>query len=438
MKKTVKNLAALTAMAAGVLSLSGCVNTVQPIQPDKHTESSSTERLVQAQYPVKAYKTDEERREGERQLRLDSEFVEKVNAFSYDSAVRILADTESNGLYSPLSLYVALSMAAAGAEGKTAQELLTLLDYEDKEDLNAACSHALTSFYQDEEMHKLQLSSSLWAAKTVEWKKPFLKTMGEEYFADIYKTDFSDPQTGSDMGEWVKERTKGLIEPSIQTSPQQILALMNTIYYYDEWQDQFPIEQTKQGTFTKADGQEVTCDYMNGTMGSHGYHRGEDYTVSSLGCKNGSVVFLLPDPGVGLEKFLKKPEVLQEALNGDMTMGQVVWQVPKFSYGSSYSLQDALKDMGISAAFSPEKADFGAMTDSAAWIDSVIQQNHISVDENGIEAASFTMIGMAVGAMPRGRAEMILNRPFLYVVKNKSCPVFIGICGDPTGWFEAG
>lgn len=434
-----------SAFLAGIICLTGCqavseavpaaVTASQeeslPVQresPAKNpAQASAVECLVDPQIPNRAHLTDEERR----QLHLSEEFVERVGEFSYESASRILRDTGENGLYSPLSLYFALSMATAGAEGETAGELLKLLNYPDKESLNTDCSDALKVFCRDDELFRFQLASSVWASEQVAWKQPFLKTMEERYYADVYKADFTNPQTGSEMGRWVKEQTKGLIEPTIATTPQTVMALLNTVYYYDQWVNQFDTGKTEEGIFTTADGRKVTCDFMNQTMASHSYYRGEDYTVSALSSKNGSVQFLLPDYGVSLEKFLEDPELLKTALGSDKVVGEVVWQIPKFSYGTSYLLKDALVDLGVKAAFSPEQADFGGMTDSAAWIDTVIQQNHIGIDENGIEAASFTMIAMAGGAMPQGRAEMILDRPFLYVVKHKSCPVFIGICADP-------
>lgn len=431
-------------LLAGVCTLAGCQPSSDIQETSLHTpiETPSVSQepagetvqqipaiqIVQATVPESVRWTEEERR----QAWLSDTFTEAVGDFGYESATKILQNTEENGLYSPLSLYFALSMASAGAEGDTRQELLKVLHYPDQSSLDQDCSDAMKIFYQDDELFRFQIASSLWASDQVTWKQPFLDTMEEQYYADVYRADFSDPNLGSEMGQWVKEKTNGLIEPTIPASLQTVMTLMNTIYYYDQWRDQFDVEQTAEGIFTTDDGREVTCEYMNRTMGSHGYHRGEDYTVSSLHTKNGSVQFLLPDQGVDLKKFLEDPETLETALTGESVSGQVIWQVPKFSYGTSYGLKDALKALGVESAFSPDKADFGNMSDSASWIDSVIQQNHIGIDENGIEAASFTMIVWAGAARPQGRAEMILDRPFLYVVRHKSCPVFIGICGDPT------
>ena len=62
------------------------------------------------------------------------------------------------------------------------------------------------------------------------------------------------------------------------------------------------------------------------------------------------------------------------------------------------------------------------------FISKVKQDAHIGIDENGVEAAAFTEISWAGAALPQGRAEMILNRPFFYVIRNKGKIVFMGVC----------
>lgn len=61
------------------------------------------------------------------------------------------------------------------------------------------------------------------------------------------------------------------------------------------------------------------------------------------------------------------------------------------------------------------------------------QDAHIGVHENRVEAAAYTEAAWTGAAMPAGRADMILDRPFFYVVKNRGQVVFMGICKDPWG-----
>lgn len=169
---------------------------------------------------------------------------------------------------------------------------------------------------------------------------------------------------------------------------------------------------------------------MNRTMGSHGFRKGDNFTASSLSLKNGSMEFYLPDEGVNVHDLIDTPEKMEALLNrsGEQMMGEVVWKVPKFSYGSSMNLVELLKKLGVENAFTSD-ADFSNISDmTPLFISKVKQDAHIGIDENGVEAAAFTEISWAGAALPQGRAEMILNRPFFYVIRNKGKIVFMGVC----------
>ena len=144
------------------------------------------------------------------------------------------------------------------------------------------------------------------------------------------------------------------------------------------------------------------------------------------------MLFVLPDEDVDVDALLTDPDTLSAILaNKDGGMGEVVFQVPKFSYDSQFDLADALQSLGVRAAFG-DQADFSNLTDGDAFLSSVQQQTHIAINENGVEASAFTDISLAGAALPTDRAEMRLNRPFLYaILSNAGVPLFIGVCRNP-------
>lgn len=94
-------------------------------------------------------------------------------------------------------------------------------------------------------------------------------------------------------------------------------------------------------------------------------------------------------------------------------------------------MTDILKNLGISSAFTPD-ADFTGITDNIAYITGVLQETHIAIDEEGVEASAFTQIDYAGSAMPEGCAEMILNRPFIYgITAQDASLMFVGVCENP-------
>jgi len=91
--------------------------------------------------------------------------------------------------------------------------------------------------------------------------------------------------------------------------------------------------------------------------------------------------------------------------------------------------------MGMGAAFSPYEADFGRIVESAdIWINRVIHQTFVQVDEEGTEAAAVTVIEF-VGSSADPDLDFILyfNRPFYFIIheKNSSTILFMGKIGFP-------
>ena len=66
------------------------------------------------------------------------------------------------------------------------------------------------------------------------------------------------------------------------------------------------------------------------------------------------------------------------------------------------------------------------------FVSDIKQNSHIELDENGVTASAFTEIGYVGAALPDGRAEMVLDRPFLYAIVNENgVVIFVGICDNP-------
>jgi len=234
------------------------------------------------------------------------------------------------------------------------------------------------------------------------------------------------------MGQWIEENTNGTLLPILPTNAEQILSIINTVYLYDEWTNGFNDENTAKDIFHAPDG-DIAVDFMNKTDSSAGYTKGEGFLRASLGLKgNGEMVFILPDEGRSISELLDSAENVQELFEGgENGHGEVVWKLPKFNFDAEYKLGDVLKTLGMTEAFQLD-ADFSGITDETAFISDVIQETHIAIDENGVEASAFTSILYCGDALPNGRAEMILNRPFIYgITARNGALLFVGICNNP-------
>lgn len=433
------------------LCLSGC-RPVQKAELQVFPDSKADELQILAlpEYPQEpVYKSDEERweeKDEKRQL-VNQNFTNALEDFSIKTASALLTGESENVIYSPISLYYALALAAEGASGRTQEEFLQLLGYEEIDRLSEDAQHYFEFIYHvpndknnkpneygeyaAESRYTLSIANSLWADESLNLKKDFLNKAEHSYYSEVYQGNMQDEMFAQNMSEWVRKKTNGVLVPTIdENAKNTLLTLLNTVYFYDEWLDRFDKEQTQEDIFFSENGSTPTVDFMNRTMASHSFRRGECFVSSALSLKNGTMEFYLPNEGVSIYDLIDTPEKMEKLLNdsGEKMMGEVVWKIPKFSYGASIDLMEYLQSCGIEQAFAAD-ADFSSISDiSPLFVSKIKQDAHIGIDENGVEAAAFTELSWAGAALPNGRAEMILNRPFFYVIRNKGQIVFMGIC----------
>lgn len=373
------------------------------------------------------------KREVRAQNPVDKVFLNAFTSFSYETTSAVLCRAKGNVNYSPLSLYYALSLAGSGASGKTQSQIFDLLGISDAEELSEQCGNLYRQLYMDHSISKLKIANSLWLDRDTVFNGDFEQNAAKNFYASLKTVDFTDEDTGKMMGQWISDNTNGNLTPVFKTDPNQIFSIINTVYFYDEWIDRFNKDETTEDVF-HAPGSDVTAYYMNKTLGSARFVKGDGFTRSSLGLKGaGGMVFILPDKGVNVSELLSSSKNVKELFEGgESGYGEVVWQIPKFSFDTKNELAVTLKTLGIQDAFE-EKADFSGITVEPAFITSLIQETHIAIDENGVEASAFTEIQYAGAALPESRAEMILDRPFLYgITTGNGTLLFVGVCNNPT------
>ncbi len=417
----------LVALASGAV-LWGC----------KKEEMFSVKRMTEVKAPVRPESPEDY--DGWRAYReengLTEEELEEIRSFSWSTASLLMKDTEENESYSPISLYMALSLAAYGAENETEAELLRLLGAENKENLAGQCRKLYNSLYLDGtesaegNKSRRKLANSVWMDKDMKFKEAFLKRAEEDFYSSLYTVDFSEKQTARAMENWVKEETEGLISPQMKANPEQVMSILNAVYFYDEWVDCFSEKNTKPDLFYKEGAAEesIETDFMN-REASGSFAKSDGFLRAELSLKeSGSMVFVLPEKGREVDSLLEDGETLREAFFGGTDFfGTITWKIPKFSFGRKYDLKEALEMLGASSAFD-ENADFSAMTEDKVWIDSIRQETHIGINEKGVEAAAYTELMYAGEGLPQEHAEMILNRPFLYAVMSRGdLPLFVGV-----------
>ena len=353
-----------------------------------------------------------------------------MSDFSAYSAALALGGTEENTLFSPISLWFALTICAESAQGQTRAALLDALGLPQDTDLGTLAKAVYHRLYQDNEIGALKPTNSLWVNESFPVKQDFLNLAAENFYAHSYRCDFSNPATGKAMGDWLDEATGGLLGgQELQTDPMTLMELFSAIYYSDQWTDEFNKDKNTTGDFHNADGTTSQTEYMNSTYFSHGWQVGEGWISSGLNLKNGgSMYFVLPDEGVTPGDLLANPETMAEifAQENDGGWGEVIFQIPKFEVSDSLNLKPVLEGLGAGIVFDYSQADFSNLSEAALGLSSVKQETTLSIDEKGVTAAAYTEILYCGAAPPNGRAELILDRPFLFFIKVNGTPLFVG------------
>lgn len=424
------------ALACG-LGLAGCSASGD--------EFDGATRVTQTGYPAKPDPDDFEAQEKLREDNpVDAAFLDELSGFSYRSAAAVLAGDggsatpgEANENYSPISLYYALAMTRLGAAGDTADEIGAVLGGGDATAAAEQCGH-LQNLLMAGSSADIKLANSVWLREGAEYRQGFIDAVAGNFSASLYTARFGTAGANEAMGNWIAEATEGTIAPQVETQEGMLLSLMSALYFKSEWASPFETGATETGTFHAADG-DADASFMEQRLDKPREYRATDaYTRASLGFADGSeMTFVLPAEGVDARALLADAAALEEAFTAEDTdEAYITYRVPKFSFDRSYGLIAALQRMGMSAAFD-DRADFSNLSDVDAYVSSVLQESHIGLDENGVEAAAYTKVDiMEMSALPDptlvGELEFNLDRPFLYEVRSpQGAVLFVGMCGSP-------
>ena len=343
---------------------------------------------------------------------------------------------------SPLNIYMALAMLTETTAGQSRDELLQALGADSIEALRTQAGHVWNAHYCADDATSTVLANSLWLTEGVAYDPSTVSTLANRYYASVFQGKLGSQEMNEALQSWINEQTGGLLEEqtkNLEMDPEAVLALASTIYYRCKWNNAFWETENTQGIFHGAQGnQEVT--FMNTSLMYGPYLWGDDYGATCVALEDGSAMWLiLPDADSSLEAVLESGEFWknisgyagQESHNAKRIM--VNLSLPKFDIQSQLDLKDSLEQIGISQVFGMG-ADFSAiMPHEPAFLGQAEHAARVAIDEEGITAAAYTVMIECGAGMPVGEeVDMILDRPFLFVIQSRdNLPLFAGIVNQP-------
>lgn len=407
-------------------------------------------------------------RESTRQLSEDcAALVAGGNQFGLHVFRLIAQRADENIVFSPSSLASALAMTLAGAEGKTAVEIAAALNVAT---LGQSVHEAYRHLQSITKTGGLEVRSAnrLWGQTGYKLRPEFLATTERCYQASLAEVDF---QTATEparqaINAWVAEQTAGKIPELIGQGLLDAgsrLVLTNAIYFLGSWEHKFKPERTSDAPFHLASGETVTAAMMRQTT-TFNYgefddlqvlelpYRGEsppsyylneednlviEKSESSDGGSDFAMVVLLPRPGVELAEIERR--IALESPQSWLKTGYCKVQVslPRFKLRAGCQLSEPLKQLGIAQAFDQQAADFSRITSDpeGLYVDEIVHQAMVDVNEEGTEAAAATGVLMVAGCAREVEPpkEFCADRPFLFLIHDRDTKsiYFLGRVANP-------
>ena len=374
--------------------------------------------------------------------------VEGNSAFAFDLYQALRSENE-NLFYSPYSISLALAMTYAGARGETESQMADTLHFLLSQGRLHPAYNSLDielsrrgegAEGKDGEGFRLSIANAIWGQEGYEFLTPFLDVLAENYGAGLRPLDFAGSLEESRLtiNHWVSDETEGKIEdliPKGVLNPATVLVLTNAIYFNAAWLHPFEESMTRDGPFYLVDGGTITVPLMRQTE-RFGYAEGGTYQVVELPYDGSelSMVILLPQEGAftTFEGTLDYQQVA--GIIDDMRYQQVALTMPRFTYESKFMMKKTLSGMGMLDAFLAGIADLSGINGGRSlFIDEVIHQAFVDVDEAGTEAAAATAVVVAETAMPAEPKEVIVDRPFIFLIRDiqTGTILFVGRVLDP-------
>ncbi|XP_033368002.1 serpin B11-like isoform X3 [Parus major] len=387
---------------------------------------------------------------------------------------------DTNIVFSPMSISVALALIHLGAKNNTAAQIEKVLhvrkaggrmrlgyDHEsaaaemepegslesqpsfsecNKEgDLNHKVFQELLLQLQNlGDKYVLTLANNLFIQQGFELQQQFLMCSKELYGAMLETVNFHGAVEAArrKINAWVESETQGKIKelfaPGV-IDVHALLVLVNVIYFKASWEHKFKEEKTVQRDFKLNQGRKkpVQMMYQKGKF-KLGYLEEVGAQILELPYAQNSLSMIILLPGdvadgsvSGLEQIESRityENLLLWASSENMFETTVEVYLPRFKLEATFNLNEVLQEMGMTDIFTESKVDLSAMTSAKSLVlSNVVHKAYVEVNEEGTEAAAGTGASIVRRSLPLTEVFMA-NHPFLFFIRHNptNAIVFFG------------
>lgn len=380
----------------------------------------------------------------------DYDIATANNAFAFDMYSNLTK--EENLVFSPYSIFTAMAVCYDGAENTTQEEIAYVFNYPlSKPVLEKSSKEIMDTINSDVDNYDLKTANALWVRKEYPLNQQFVKNSKKYYGGNVTNLDFkAEPEESRIIiNDWVASKTNEKIEnliPEDLITADTAVIITNAVYFKGKWMNEFDTAHTEKKIFynssSDVNGTPVDMMYIQEYFS---YGEDENAKIVELPYKGNDLCMyvVLPEEN-NIEEF-ENTFTLSEynTLKSSMELQYPVqtW-LPKFNIDTKVELPDTLQDMGIVDAFDSRRANLSGMYDVEMvpedynlWLDDVVHQAFIDVQEEGTEAAASTAIEAVDSAAvtPKKVLEFKADHPFMFFIEDKrtGCILFMGKVENP-------
>jgi serpin B len=339
---------------------------------------------------------------------------------------------KENLVCSPASAAVALTMTMAGARGETQAQMARVLRLEPA-GLDAAHGSfgkllATLNGKDGQDGLALHVADRIWGQAELKPTAQFLAVLSEHYNSPFTPVDFASHTEAARgaINRWGAAETRERIQETLSpgsVDPLTKLVLTNAVYFKGRWLRSFDPRLTSERPFRG-----TGAVKMMSTIDTFAHARVGDVQIVQIPYAGRmSMVVILPDAPDGLPAVEARSATSYDDWIEKLRPQLVDLELPRWKLTAQLSLDDLLKKMGMSLAFT-SAADFSAIGDDV-YIAKVLQQAFIDVNEEGTEAAAVTAVIMGEeSADPRRPPPPIVfhaDHPFLYLIRDDTTGVIL-------------
>ena len=390
----------------------------QPDQPPQADDTGSTQQGVQ-------------------------EVVNANNQFAFELYSEINKAKDSNIFYSPYSISSAIAMTYEGAKGQTADEMKSVFHFPESNILRPNFAEIYNDINKRTKAYELRTGNALWVQHDYPFLEDYTNRVEKYYGGKAANLDFikETEKSRQTINSFIEEQTNNKIKdliPSGALTPIMRLVLTNAIYFKGTWEWEFDKSDTREQDFkiTPTNIVKTPMMFMDNDKAEFNYADIGDLQILELPYKGEeiSMLILLPTENLAAIEPSLTAEKLKEWKSQMNEFKLDAIYLPKFEFDTKYFMKDTLSAMGMPTAFEWPGADFSGMDGTEMlYIDKVIHQAYVKVDEKGTEAAAATAIMVGFGsAGPRNvfRAD----HPFIFIIQERETGniLFLGRVVDPT------